>query len=55
MNNEINKNVILLQECVLTEELKENIIDKEWGSTTLHSLGNAHSKGDAILVIFFFK
>ena len=33
----------------MTEELRKTI-DKEWGSTTLHSFGNAHSRGVAILV-----
>ena len=42
--------LILLQETFWTEELRKNI-DKEWGSTTLvHSFGNAHSRGVAILV-----
>ena len=41
--------LILLQETFLTEELRKTI-DKEWGSTTLHSFGNAHTRGVAILV-----
>ena len=41
--------LILLQETFLTEELRKTI-DKEWGSTTLHSFGSAHSRGVAILV-----
>ena len=41
--------LILLQETFWTAELRKTI-DKEWGSTTLHSFGNAHSRRVAILV-----